>query len=168
MRQILHRCAKTTEVVRGAIQRSQESIRAFSERSALNSQTIMKWCNRRFVREMRPMGTKQVHSSVLSLEEEAMIVAFHQHILLPLDDCFYALQSTILHLSLSSLHRCLQRVMTSVVYLILMVTSSLEKSLKSILLAISTLILQKGVQKKENYTCLSGSTGRPNLFKWSF
>ncbi len=153
MGQILHRCAKTTEAVRGAIQRSQESIRAFSERSALNSKTVMKWCNRRFVHAMRPMGTKQVHSSVLSLKEEAIIVAFHQHILLPLDDCLYVLQSTILHLSLSSLHRCLQHVMTLVVYLRLMVRSSLEKSLRPILLAISTLILQKDVQKKENYTC---------------
>ena len=38
-----------------------------------------------------------------------MIVAFRQHTLLPLDDCLYALQPTIPHLSRSSLHRCLQR-----------------------------------------------------------
>jgi hypothetical protein len=29
--------------------------------------------------------------------------------LLPLDDCLYALQPTIAHLTRSSLHRCLQR-----------------------------------------------------------
>jgi hypothetical protein len=29
--------------------------------------------------------------------------------LLPLDDCLYALQATIPHLTRSSLHRCLQR-----------------------------------------------------------
>jgi hypothetical protein len=32
-----------------------------------------------------------------------------QHTLLPLDDCLYALQPTIPHLTRSSLHRCLQR-----------------------------------------------------------
>jgi RNA-directed DNA polymerase len=46
---------------------------------------------------------------VLSLDEEAVIVAFRQHTLLPLDDCLYALQPTIPHLTRSSLHRCLQR-----------------------------------------------------------
>jgi transposase InsO family protein len=43
------------------------------------------------------------------LEEEAVVVAFRRHTLLPLDDCLYALQPTIPHLTRSSLHRCLQR-----------------------------------------------------------
>ena len=38
-----------------------------------------------------------------------MIVAFRRHTLLPVDDCLYALQPTIPHLTRSSLHRCLQR-----------------------------------------------------------
>ena len=46
---------------------------------------------------------------MLSVEEEAVIVAFRRHTLLPLDDCLYALQPTIPHLTRSSLHRCLQR-----------------------------------------------------------
>jgi len=46
---------------------------------------------------------------VLSIEEEAIIVAFRKHTLLPLDDCLYALQASIPHLTRSSLHRCLQR-----------------------------------------------------------
>lgn len=46
---------------------------------------------------------------MLSLEEEAIIVAFRKHTLLPLDDCLYALQPTIPRLSRSSLHRCLHR-----------------------------------------------------------
>lgn len=46
---------------------------------------------------------------MLSLEEEAIIVAFRKHALLPLDDCLYALQPTIPYLTRSSLHRCLQR-----------------------------------------------------------
>ena len=46
---------------------------------------------------------------MLSIEDEAIIVAFRRHTLLPLDDCLYALQATIPHLTRSSLHRCLQR-----------------------------------------------------------
>jgi hypothetical protein len=46
---------------------------------------------------------------VLTAENEAVIVAFRRHTLLLLDDCHYALQSTIPHLTRSSLHRCLQR-----------------------------------------------------------
>jgi hypothetical protein len=46
---------------------------------------------------------------VLSLEEEAIGVAFRRHTLLPLDDCVHALQPTIPHLTQSSLHRCLKR-----------------------------------------------------------
>ncbi len=38
-----------------------------------------------------------------------MIVAFHRHTLLPLDDCLYALQASIPHLTRSALHRCFQR-----------------------------------------------------------
>lgn len=43
------------------------------------------------------------------IEEEAAVVAFWRHTLLPLDDCLYALQATIPHLTRFSLHRCLQR-----------------------------------------------------------
>jgi transposase-like protein len=52
---------------------------------------------------------KEAKSTVLSIEEEAIIVAFRRHTLLPLDDCFDALQSTVPRLTRSSLHRCLQR-----------------------------------------------------------
>ena len=38
---------------------------------------------------------KDAHSTVLSIEEEAIIVAFRKHTLLPLDDCLYALQASI-------------------------------------------------------------------------
>jgi transposase InsO family protein len=46
---------------------------------------------------------------VLTGDEEAIIVAFRRHTLLPLDDCLYALQATIPHQTRSSLHRGLQR-----------------------------------------------------------
>ncbi len=38
-----------------------------------------------------------------------MVVAFRRHTLLPLDDCLYALQPSIAHLTRSTLHRCLER-----------------------------------------------------------
>jgi hypothetical protein len=55
------------------------------------------------------MGPKEPRSTVLTSEEEAVIVAFRRHTLLPLDDCLYGLQPTIPHLTRSSLHRCLER-----------------------------------------------------------
>jgi hypothetical protein len=38
-----------------------------------------------------------------------MVVVFRRHTLLPQDDCLYALQPSIPHLTRSELHRCLQR-----------------------------------------------------------
>jgi len=69
---------------------------------------VQKWRKRASVADA-PMGPKAIHSTVLTLEEEAMIVAFRRHTLLPLDDCLYSLQPTIPHLTRSALHRCLQR-----------------------------------------------------------
>ena len=48
-------------------------------------------------------------STVLNPAEEATIVLFRQQTLLPLDDCLYALQEAIPHLSRLALHRCFQR-----------------------------------------------------------
>jgi transposase InsO family protein len=56
-----------------------------------------------------PTGPKEAKSTVLSVEDEAIVVTFRRHTLLPLDDCLYALQATIPYLTRSSLHRCLQR-----------------------------------------------------------
>jgi hypothetical protein len=106
--QILHRSATTTEAIRRAIQNSQESLRALSKRYGVNQKTVAKWKNRGFVVDL-PTGPKEPKSTVLSIEDEAVIVAFRWHTLLPLDDCLYVLQSTIPHLTRSSLHRCLQR-----------------------------------------------------------
>jgi transposase InsO family protein len=108
MGQILHGSATTTEAVRRAIQHSQESLRALAKRYGINQKTVAKWKKRVSVADL-PTGPKEPKSTVLSIEEEAIIVAFRKHTLLPLDDCLYALQPTIPHLSRSSLHRCLQR-----------------------------------------------------------
>ena len=108
MGQILHGSAKTTHVVRAAIQRSKASIKELAGRYDLNPKTVTKWKKRAFVHDA-PMGPKVPHSTVLSAEEEALAVAFRKHTLLPLDDCLYALQATIPHLTRSSLHRLFQR-----------------------------------------------------------
>jgi transposase InsO family protein len=108
MGQVLHGCATTTEAVRRAIQHSQESLRALSSRYGINQKTVAKWRKRTSVADVRT-GPKAPKSTVLSTEEEAVIVAFRRHTLLPLDDCLYSLQATIPHLSRSSLHRCLHR-----------------------------------------------------------
>lgn len=108
MGQVLHGSATTTEAIRRAIQHSQESLRALSERYGINQKTVAKWKKRTSVTDL-PTGPRQPRSSVLSVEEEAVIVAFRRHTLLPLDDCLYALQPTIPNLTRASLHRCLQR-----------------------------------------------------------
>jgi hypothetical protein len=76
-------------------------------RHGLNHKTVAKWRKRAFVHDA-PMGPKTVRSTVLTPEEEAIVVAFRRHTLLPLDDCLYALQATIPSLTRSALHRCLQ------------------------------------------------------------
>ena len=86
---------------------SEASLRALSKRYGINQKTVAKW-KRRTVAD-RPTGSKEARSTVLSIEEEAIVVAFPRHTLLPLDDCLYAIQTAIPHLTRSSLHRCLQR-----------------------------------------------------------
>ena len=108
MGQVLHGSATTTEAVRRAIQHSQASLRTLAKRYGINPKTVAKWKARCSVADQRT-GPKEPHSSVLSIEEEAIVVAFRRHTLLPLDDCLYALQATIPHLTRSSLHCCLQR-----------------------------------------------------------
>lgn len=108
MGQVLHGSARTTEAVRRAILNSQESLRTLSKRYGINQKTVAKWKKRTSVADL-PTGPKEPHSTVLSPDEEAIIVAFRRQTLLALDDCLYALQPTIPHLSRSSLHRCLQR-----------------------------------------------------------
>ena len=108
MVQVLHGRATTTAAIRRTIQHSQESLRVLAARYGINQKTVAKWKKRTAVDDL-PTGPKDAKSTVLSAEEEAIIVAFRRHTLLPLDDCLYTLQATIPHLTRSSLHRCLQR-----------------------------------------------------------
>jgi transposase InsO family protein len=108
MGQVLHGSATTTHAIRAAIQRSQASAAELSRTHGINPKTVLKWRKRVTVEDLKT-GPREPRSSVLSLEEEAAIVAFRRYTLLSLDDCLYALQPTIPHLTRSSLHRCLQR-----------------------------------------------------------
>lgn len=108
MGQVLHGSARTTAAVRRAIQQSQESLIILASRYGINPKPVAKWKRRTSVHDL-PTGPQHAKSTILSSEEEAIIVAFRQQTLLPLDDCLYALQATIPHLTRSSLHRCLQR-----------------------------------------------------------
>jgi transposase-like protein len=86
MDEILHGSATTTEAIRRAIHNSEESLRTLSKRYGINPKTIAKWKKRTSVTDL-PTGPKEPKSTVLSIEEGAVIVAFRKHTLLPLDDC---------------------------------------------------------------------------------
>ena len=108
MGQVLHGSATTTHAIRTAIQRSKAPLKELAARYGLNQKTVAKWRKRAFVHDA-PMGPKEPRSTVLTVEQEAIIVGFRKHTLLPLDDCLYALQATIPCLTRSALHRCFQR-----------------------------------------------------------
>lgn len=102
---MLHGSVTITEAIRRAIQHDQASLRALAKRRGINQKTVAKW--KRISTADLPTGPKVAGSTALLVEEEAVIVAFRRHTLLPLDGCLYALQATIPHLTRSSLHRCL-------------------------------------------------------------
>ncbi len=106
--QVLHGSATTKEAVLRAIQDSPESLRALAAYYGVNPKTILKWKKRSTVADL-PTGPRRPKSSVLSVDEEAIVIAFRRHTLLPLADCLYVLQATIPHLTWSSLHRSLRR-----------------------------------------------------------
>lgn len=104
----MHGCARTTPEIRAAIQSSAESVRTLARRYGVNPKTVLKWRRRMSVADA-PMGPKVRRSTVLTPAEEAMCVGFRKHAHLPLDDCLYALQPRIPHLTRSSLHRLYRR-----------------------------------------------------------
>ena len=107
MGQVLHGSARTTPAVRRLIQQSPESLQSLAARHGINPKTVAKWRSRTTTADA-PMGPKAA-STVLTAAEQAIAVAFRQHTQLPLDDCLYALQESIPHLSRSALHRLFQR-----------------------------------------------------------
>ena len=100
--------ARTTPRVRAELQASKESARAPAARYGLNAKTVRKW-RRRTTTADEPMGPKTPKSTALTPAEEAIVVAFRQKTLLPLDDVRACLKDAIPNLSRSALHRRLQR-----------------------------------------------------------
>jgi hypothetical protein len=72
MGQILHGSAATTGVVRRAIQRSSDSLRALSKRYGINPKTAPKWKKRTSVADL-PTGPRTPRSTVLGVEDEAAV-----------------------------------------------------------------------------------------------
>lgn len=108
MGHIRHGCAKTTEAVRRAIQNSQERLNKLAKREAINPKTVAKGKKRSSIQDA-PRGPKQARSSLLTSEQEAICIAFRKHTRLPLEDCLYALQTSLPNLTRSSLHRLFHR-----------------------------------------------------------
>ena len=75
MGQVLHGSATTTEAVRRAIQHSQASLRTLARRHGINPKTVAKWKKRTSTADV-PTGPKEAKSTVLTIEQEAVIVAF--------------------------------------------------------------------------------------------
>jgi len=80
--------ATTTHAIRAAIQRSQASLATLSRELGINPKTVAKWRKRATIEDLKT-GPKAPHSTILTEAEEAMVVAFRRHTLLPLDDCLY-------------------------------------------------------------------------------
>ena len=105
---VLHGSARTTPRVRAELQASKEKASVLAKRYGLSRTTVNKWRSRSTTADMR-MGPRAPRSTVLTPAEEAIIVAFRQRTLLPLDDVMGCLREQIPKLTRSSLHRCLER-----------------------------------------------------------
>jgi hypothetical protein len=105
---MMHGSATTTPDIRQAIQASPLSIRALAAGYGINPKTVAKWKSRTSTEDM-PMGSPRASARKLSAEEEGTCIGFRIHTRLPLDDCLYALQLMMPHLTRSSLHRLYQR-----------------------------------------------------------
>jgi len=84
--QVHHGSATTTAVVRRAIEHRKETLRALATQYGFKPGTVAKRKKRSSTVDL-PSGPKEQHSPALAFFEEAIIVAFRNHSLLPLDDC---------------------------------------------------------------------------------
>jgi hypothetical protein len=104
----MHGSATTTPASRAEIQASSLSIRALARKHGINPKTVVKWKSRTSTDEL-PMGPHHSRAKVLSMEEEGTCIGFRTYTMLPLDDCLYALQLMMPHLTRSTLHRLYRR-----------------------------------------------------------
>ena len=100
----MHRGATTTPTMRRTIRTSKEPVRVLAERLGINPKTVMKWRHRTNTAD-RSSGSQRSGVTVLSPPEQEMCLAFRKATMLPLDDCLYALQLSLPHLTRATLHR---------------------------------------------------------------
>ena len=82
MGQVRPGSATTRHAIRAAIQRSHASLATLSRELGINPKTVAKWRKRATVEDLKT-GPKEPCSTTMSAEEEAMVVAFRRHTLLP-------------------------------------------------------------------------------------
>ena len=85
MARVVHGSARATPGLRAEFQASKERSRALAARCVLNAKTVRKWHKRTTTADAL-IGPKKPKSTVLTPAEEAIVVAFRQKTLLPLDD----------------------------------------------------------------------------------
>ena len=107
MAQILHKRATTTHKIRAEIQRSEESLVKLAKKYGINPKTVLKWKHRKSVEDQNS-SPKNIRT-VLSKQDERIIVETRKKTLLPIDDLFATLKDVIPVLSRSNLYRCLKR-----------------------------------------------------------
>ena len=78
MGQILHRCAKTTYAIREELQRSEASILYLSKLYNINYKTVIKWRKRKEEGVADRSNIPKKTNTVLSTEEQAIIIAFRK------------------------------------------------------------------------------------------
>ena len=103
-----HGCAKTTPRIRRAIQASDEKNTVLAKRYDVHRQTVAKWKGRDTPFDAR-MGPKNPSSSTLTLNGEAIILAYRWRTRLSLDDSHVRLNRFYPHLTRSALYRCWKR-----------------------------------------------------------
>ena len=94
----MHRGATTDPAMRQLIQTSDEPVRMLAERLGVNPKTVMKWRHRRHTNDLQA-GNGRSGTTILTPPEQEMCLAFRKATLLPLDDCLYALQLSLPHLT---------------------------------------------------------------------
>src|SRR5271166_7028585 len=97
-----------TPRVRRAIQLSEEKNIALAKRYGVRRKTIAKWKARESTSDAR-MGPTNPRASILTQDDEAIILAYRWRTRLPLDDCLDRLRRLMPKLSRSLLYRCLRR-----------------------------------------------------------
>jgi hypothetical protein len=103
-----HGSARTTPSVRRAIQASDEKNTVLASRYDVDRKTIAKWKARDTPFDER-MGPKNPRSRDLTLEDDAIILAYRWRTRLSLDDSLVTLRRLMPKLSRSALYQCLKR-----------------------------------------------------------